>query len=156
MSTIEQWIPVFSSNTTVTIPYCLKVKVCRYWDCYVAKALQHKDAVIQTLTEMRSAMVEDQIYAEAAEIIKAIKWYNTTTHWIKVSSQEKEDRWLLYYNSSRPERENHICRLIWCEPGCIIPSLAGCFVKWTADSPQKNDVMLGVCSWSQSSDTVHS
>ena len=110
MSTIEQWIPVFSSNTTVTIPYCLKVKVCRYWDCYVAKALQHKDAVIKTLTEMRSAMVEDQIYAEAAEIIKAIKWYNTTTHWIKVSSQEKEDTWLLYYNSSRPERENHICR----------------------------------------------
>ena len=39
----------------------------------MAKALQHKDAVIQTLTEMRSAMVEDQIYAEAAEIIKAIK-----------------------------------------------------------------------------------
>ena len=39
----------------------------------MAKALQHKDAVIQTLTEMCSAMVQDQIYAEAVEIIKAIK-----------------------------------------------------------------------------------
>ena len=37
----------------------------------MAKALQHKDAFIQTLTEMRSTGVEDQIYAEAVEIIKA-------------------------------------------------------------------------------------
>ena len=37
----------------------------------MAKVLQHKGAVILTLTEMHSAGVEDQIYAEAAEIIKA-------------------------------------------------------------------------------------
>ena len=36
-------------------------------DLDMAKALQHKDAVIQTLTEMRCAGVADQIYAEAVD-----------------------------------------------------------------------------------------
>ena len=47
---------------------CADIEIAIWLRLYT---LQHKDAFIQTLTEMHSAGIEDQIYAEGAEIIKA-------------------------------------------------------------------------------------
>ena len=104
---------------------------------------------------MSSAGVEDQIYAEAVEIMIANDIAQPRPGSKRVPKRKKMDDY--YTTTSVGQREEITSAdmmrtrlyyyIINCRMLCEMNSRF---------SPQNNDVMLGVCSCSQSSHTVHS
>ena len=122
-------------------------------DLDMAKALQHKDAVIQTLTEMRCAGVADQIYAEAAEIMMANDIAQPRPGSRRVPKRKKMDD---YYTTTSVGQKEEITSADMMPTRLYYPIIGRMLCEMNSRfSPQNNDAMLGVCSCSQSSDTVH-